>query len=300
MISVLIVYGLFVAWHFPWDTDPVLKESNSSVAQTFYDQAFDSEPAEESAAETQYERTARLAAEAAGVKGLVTDFVRRNGLESQKVLEVGAGKGTLQDIVPDYTGLDLSASARKHFHKPFVRASATNMPFRDSAFDGIWSIWVLEHIPNPEHALLEMRRVVKDGGYLFLMPSWNCSWWAAEGYAVRPYADFGFWGKLIKAGIPLVSSRWYQLSFRFPVIMARGLSPHEGPTQLRFRRIKPNYDKYWQPDSDAVISLDPSEATWWFTSRGDECLNCDRGSVNSPHRPLILRVHKSNAKVNPT
>lgn len=42
------------------------------------------------------------------------------------------------------------------------------MPFEDGRFDAIWSVWVLEHVPNPEAALREMRRVVADRGLLFL------------------------------------------------------------------------------------------------------------------------------------
>src|SRR5512146_92832 len=38
-------------------------------------------------------------------------------LENAHVLEVGSGAGTLQDIVPDYTGLDISAGARAKYHK---------------------------------------------------------------------------------------------------------------------------------------------------------------------------------------
>ena len=32
------------------------------------------------------------------------------------------------------------ATARQFFHKSFVEASATNMPFPDNSFDALWSI----------------------------------------------------------------------------------------------------------------------------------------------------------------
>jgi hypothetical protein len=45
-------------------------------------------------------------------------------------------------------------------------------------------------------------------------------------------------------------------------------------------------------DSDAVNSMDSFEAYLWFTSRGDQCLNC--GSVGQLLRtqsmPLVIRV----------
>jgi hypothetical protein len=68
-----------------------------------------------------------------------------------------------------------------------------------------------------------------------------------------------------------------------------------GPTRLRYGRLKPNYEKYWVRDSDAVNSIDSHEAMLWFLSRGDECLNCEDASVFLPltSMPLIIRVNKT-------
>lgn len=63
------------------------------------------------------------------------------------------------------------------------------MPFPDNSFDAAWSIWVLEHVPNPESALAKMRRVVKPGGLIYLMRAWLCTNWAAQGYSVRPFME---------------------------------------------------------------------------------------------------------------
>ena len=41
-------------------------------------------------------------------------------------------------------------------------------------FDVVWSVWTLEHIPNPEQALREIRRVTKDKGFIYLEPAWYC------------------------------------------------------------------------------------------------------------------------------
>jgi SAM-dependent methyltransferase len=92
------------------------------------------------------------------------------------------------------------------------------MPFPDDSFDGVWSIWVFEHVPNPEQAFREARRVTRDGGVLFLLPAWNCPPWAAQGYEVRPYSDFNWWGKSSRASIPLRSSSGYW--FRLTLIRA--------------------------------------------------------------------------------
>ena len=130
------------------------------------------------------------------------------------------------------------------------------MPFPDNSFDGVWSIWVFEHVPNPEQAFYEARRVTRDNGVLFLYPAWNCTSWAADGYEVRPYADFGLAGKLVKASIPLRFSMPFRVTTLLPIRAVRTLVAASGPTRLRYRRLTPNYDQYWVPDSDAVNSID--------------------------------------------
>jgi SAM-dependent methyltransferase len=45
-----------------------------------------------------------------------------------------------------------------------TEGDATDMPFEDSAFDGLASIQMLEYIPDVDRALAEARRVLKPGG----------------------------------------------------------------------------------------------------------------------------------------
>jgi len=207
---------------------------------------------------------------------MVGEFVQAQGLKDKKVLEVGAGSGLLQDIVTDYTALDISTTARRFFHKPYFEASATDMPFPDNSFDALWSIWVLEHIPNPEKALLEMRRVIKPGGYILLFPAYDVDRYAAQGYRVRTYSDFDVWGRIQKATIPIADSDvFYNLQARqVRLLRAIGARLTGGPSRLRFTKLDANYDEYWVPDSDACVSVSYHELSRWFRSRGDECLNC--------------------------
>jgi SAM-dependent methyltransferase len=210
------------------------------------------------------------------------------------VLDIGAGRGHLQDIVEDYTALDISPSARRFFHKPFVHGSATLMPLPTNDFDAAWSIWVLEHVPNPEAALVEMRRVIKNGGLLYLSASWDCSPYLANGYDSRPYRDFGLGGKLLKLSLP--AHRFLSGASKFPIRMLRRAAWQvaDGPRTLRYHRLTPNYEQYWESDSDAVNSLDRDETALWFQSRGDECLNCRTGSYDELELigALIIRIHK--------
>jgi SAM-dependent methyltransferase len=168
------------------------------------------------------------------------------------------------------------------------------LPFGDDAFDAAWTIWVFEHVPNPEAALVEMRRVVRDGGLLYLEPAWDAKPWFAEGYPVRPYSDFSLAGKLEKASLPVQAyfSSLSKVPIRF--LLYTGWKAGGGPTKLHYRRLTPNYAHYWMPDSDAVNQLDRYEMAIWFMSRGDECLNCNgalQGYLQG-NDSLIIRVHK--------
>ena len=296
-----VVYGsamiVLTIVHFPRDVDlaPLSGESTNThvaeIAESFYSKSYDP------ASDDIYIKTARKAAEIYNIKGQMSTFVHDYGLTGKRTLDVGAGSGLLQDVVADYTALDIASSARRFFHKPFVRASATAIPFEDDEFDVVWTIWVLEHVPKPELALQEMRRVVRDQGIIYLAPTWNCSPWTADGYEVRPYSDFDWAGKLMKVGVlaeqRLIPRPSYLVPIRFIRLAWWVMSRRS--TTLRYNRLSPDFQRYWGPDSDAVNSIDSYETYLWFISRGDECLNCrTSGSeiLSYERSPLIIRVRK--------
>ena len=296
VVATAIVVIVVGSIHFPYDIDAPLTQQEIEAARKYYTDAYQKpveESNEKSEYETRYIRVAEAAAKAARIEEQVTDFVQQFNLSERKVLEIGSGRGYLQNIAEKYTGLDISPTVARFYHKKFVLGSATAMPFADDSFDGVWSIWVFEHVPNPEQAFREARRVTRDNGVLFLLPAWDCTPWAAEGYPVRPYSDFTAVGRIIKASIPMRASPPFVAMSKLPNRLVRNLVAQFGPTKLRYRRLMPNYEKYWMPDSDAVNSIDRYEAMLWFRSRGDECLNCDDAALSIAPMPLIIRVHKS-------
>lgn len=293
---VSLALAILTLLHFPYDVDRPLDGAEMEKTRQYYADAYKQAPAAAEAPpsefETRYLEIATIAAKNFDIDGQVRRFADKYGLQDKRVLDIGSGRGYLQDIVDDYTGLDISSSVGRFYHKKFVVGSATAMPFEDNTFDGAWSIWVQEHVPNPEQFLREARRVVKNNGILFLFTAWRCSPWAGQGYVVRRYREFDVQGKLIKAAIP-IQERTRALTLT-PIRAIRKVAAAFGPTTLRYQRLTPNYDVYWQADSDAINSIDEYEALLWFTSRGDECLNCDPpgGSVLMGPDPLIIRVHK--------
>jgi len=297
-IVAFVMASTLALLYFPWDTDGPLTKAEMADLEKYYASAYqDQGKAKEESVNSEYVKIAETFASGANATEAVAYFASLYGLKDKRVLDVGAGRGYLQDVVPDYTGLDISPSAARFFHKKFVHASATYMPFPDSEFDAAWSIRVLEHVPNPEAALREIRRVVKDGGLLLLSPAWDCRPWAADGYPVRPYSDFGPAGKLYKASLPVqeIAANYARVPLR---LIRQGTWKVTGtPTALRYRRMKPNYDRYWMADSDAINILDRHEMAIWFASRGDECLNCETAMTGwlDAGDALVIRIHKKTA-----
>lgn len=150
-----LLYGslllLIILANFPYNTDKQTeKVRGNRPASGFYEQVYAETTSglapEEANKDDAYSAGTKAWNEANNPQGFLHQFVVDYHLEHKRILEVGSGAGYLQDVVADYTGLDISSSARSHYHKPFVVASATDMPFPDASFDAIWTINVLEHV----------------------------------------------------------------------------------------------------------------------------------------------------------
>jgi SAM-dependent methyltransferase len=98
----------------------------------------------------------------------------------QRVLDVGCGTGgalpaVLERISPggEAVGVDLSetmiAEARRRWASPdrplrLETADARALPFETGSFDACRTDRMMSHVPQPEAALAEMRRVTRPGG----------------------------------------------------------------------------------------------------------------------------------------
>lgn len=102
----------------------------------------------------------------------IADILAHRGVAAgARVLVVGCGSGheaaVLADMLKvDVTGIDIVANfdAAAGARVRLQQGDATAMVFSDASFDVVFSYHALEHIPDYDGALTEMRRVLKPGG----------------------------------------------------------------------------------------------------------------------------------------
>ncbi len=105
-----------------------------------------------------------------------------------RVLDYGCGDGFLTELIFEgvdenkfnLTGVDLATSRineaqDKQIYDELVVYDGRRLPFADNSFDVVISNSVLEHIPDLDQALVEMRRVLKPGG-VFLATVMTDQW----------------------------------------------------------------------------------------------------------------------------
>lgn len=103
---------------------------------------------------------------------VICDLIEREA--ATRVLEVGCGDGFVLEALSEktdaeLTGIELSETrlARARRRAPGARlvlGDARQLPFASDAFDLVICTEVLEHIPEPERAINEIRRVTRVGG----------------------------------------------------------------------------------------------------------------------------------------
>lgn len=112
----------------------------------------------------------------AGIMELMTQAPLKRG---DKVLDIGLGRGQLslwlskKGLNVTGTGLELKSydigfPALQEAGIQIVQCGADKMPFETGTFDAVVMSHVLEHCPNVQLTLVEVRRVLKNGGHLFV------------------------------------------------------------------------------------------------------------------------------------
>ena len=134
--------------------------------------------------------------------------------QGSTVLDVGCGPGAFEQILEGYFSIvaldpDISFLSKGYelSNSMFVRGVAEHLPFKDECFEGVMFITSMEFIKNPETAVSEVYRVLKENGIVFaIMLNPESSYFRErvkrKGYSsgARRFADdvYGFFDSLFE------------------------------------------------------------------------------------------------------
>lgn len=113
--------------------------------------------------------------------------------DAVSVLEIGCNLGEHTEFVTHPYDRYIATDYRHVDFKPlnsrisFQVADAQNLPFEDDTFDRVIVTCVLHHLPEPEKALREMRRVTKGGGLVSLLVPTDPGLLYRVGKRIGPY-----------------------------------------------------------------------------------------------------------------
>jgi SAM-dependent methyltransferase len=112
--------------------------------------------------------------EAAGTDARVPAVAAVAEAAPARVLEVGCGWGELAEWIASATGAEVVAVDLSPRMVELARdrgvdarvADVQELPFPDASFDAAVAAWMLYHVPDLDHGLAELARVLRPGGRL--------------------------------------------------------------------------------------------------------------------------------------
>lgn len=199
--------------------------------------------------------------------------------EVLEVLEVGASVGHAAKFFPNYTGVEYSQHAvdiGKSIYGNYlnlIQSDARKLPFSDNSKGFVFSINVLEHIPEPELALDELIRVTKPGGFVYLDPAYNCRNFTVKKLEARKYSELGLFDKAEKLMIPILNNLIFRAIIAMPtrIYLEILFAISSKPINLIYRKMNPDFElieKYGHvSDDDAFSGFDKHSIIVYYLSR---------------------------------
>ncbi len=99
----------------------------------------------------------------------VPSFKLISGRVSGRIVDLGCGIGYLSGLFSQYVGCDASLRglkiAQSYSVRQLVRGDILKLPFKSCSFDWAMLYDVIEHIPEIENAISEVRRVARNAAF---------------------------------------------------------------------------------------------------------------------------------------
>ena len=166
--------------------------------------------------------------------------------DESNILDVGCGTGKftlkLQGINSNFKihGVDLSETMIKKAKAKvpdgsidFRLGDSENLPYESNTFDVITCSNSFHHYPNQRGALIEMQRVLKDGGKLMIIDGTRDTWWGNIIFAIVEFVErqvYHMYGNELKDLLHSVGfARVHQRMFNFiaPLLLTVGEAKKE-------------------------------------------------------------------------
>jgi SAM-dependent methyltransferase len=210
---------------------------------------------------------------AKGVKNLLIYYIHDRELLrcakyyfTGRLLDIGCGtkpyKSMLSSCVSTHVGLDRPQPFNPKAEMDLA-GTASNIPLKDASFDSVLSTASLEHLPEPESALLECNRVLKQGGIaIYSVPFiWHLH---SEPWDYFRFSKYALQHLFEKTGFEIIEINalagfWTTSATMFCYYIGRF---HHGP--LRYIPIIPAVGLFVQGIAYFLDKLDKAEEWTWM------------------------------------
>lgn len=202
--------------------------------------------------------------EAVNYNRFLLNTVRSRAPAAGRILDFGAGSGQfavpLSQLGFDVTALEPDHRLRSRIGSQGVRAVAGPDEVANASIDYIYTLNVLEHIPDDVAALRQLRAKLKPGGTLLIyvpaFPVLYTSMDAKVGH-VRRYTRQTLTAAVVSAGFTIDDVGYVDSLGFFAALLFKAVGSKDGTVSLRALKL---YDRLAFPVSVAVDAL----ARRWF------------------------------------
>ena len=106
------------------------------------------------------------------IRRLILKNIYKYNIRGERLLDIGGGTGELtiniakaakakEVHIIDIDRYALAKAKEQGLHTYALDASRDRFPFPDDCFDKVTSIETIEHLQDPDHCLIEVKRVLK-------------------------------------------------------------------------------------------------------------------------------------------